>query len=204
MYTYCQLLSLLLLYPCTDIMVFTDSTWDYFALIPFKVRAALAQSQFDFPFIYEDESFFQAYETIRLLWAKRQSQRKVAQTFTLSRKTLKEWQQRFIHSGTIGLLPELSFLPVDPQLEDLVLLIKSARRHECASLALRLATVLQIPNASLDSIRQIQRCYGYGQRLDQKDREYFHELQHILNSVERHQQKNASRPSRGPSEKDFS
>ena len=184
-------------------MVFSDSTWDYFSLRPFKVRAALAQSGLDFPFRYEGESFFQAYEAMHLLWAKRQAQRNIAQIFAISPKTLKEWQLRFVNNGTLGLLPELSYLAVDPQLENLVRLIKSARRHECASLALRLADALKIPNASLDIIRQIQRCYGYGQRLDKKDIEYFHELQHILKSVQRYKRKNALRPRKAHLKKTF-
>ena len=184
-------------------MVFSDSTWDYFSLRPFKVRVTVAQCAPDFPFRYEGESFFQAYEAMHQLWAKRQSQRNIAQTFSISRKTLKEWQLRFVNDGTIGLLPELSYLAVDPQLEDLVLLIKLARRHESASLALRLADALQIPNASLDITRQIQRCYGYGQRLDKKDIEYFHELQHILKSVQRYKRKNALRPRKAHLNKSF-
>ena len=32
--------------------------------------------------------------------------------------------------------------------------------------------------ASLDLIRHIQRCYGYGQRMDDKDVRYYHDLQH--------------------------
>ena len=68
-----------------------------------------------------------------------------------------------------------------------MVLIKSARPHEGANLALRLAEALDIPGASSELIRHIQRCYGYGHRLDDGDRHYFEGLQHILSSVQRHQ-----------------
>ncbi|GAG03555.1 unnamed protein product, partial [marine sediment metagenome] len=77
-------------------------------------------------------------------------------------------------------------------LEKLVVLIKSARQHECASLALKLYPALDIPGASLKTIRHICRCYGYGQRLNAKDREYFSGLQHILSSIEVHKSKSVA------------
>ena len=52
-----------------------------------------------------------------------------------------------------------------------------------------MANALEIPNVSLGQIRQIQRCYGYGQRMDKGDQHYFHELQHIISSVTKHKQK---------------
>jgi len=33
-------------------------------------------------------------------------------------------------------------------------------------------------NVSLDLIRRIHRCYGYGQRMDSKDFSYYSDLQH--------------------------
>jgi hypothetical protein len=78
---------------------------------------------------------------------------------------------------------------VDPKLEKLVVLIKASRPHESASLALRLAQALEIPGASLELIRQIQRCYGYGHNLDERDIGYFYTLQHILSSVVYHKEK---------------
>ena len=164
-------------------MVFTDSTWKYFSLIPFKIRAAMAKSNCFVPFTYEDESFFKSYEALYQLWVKRLPQKKVAQSFRISKATLKRWEDNFLCHGAIGLLPKLSYVRVDAQLEKLVILIKSCRSHESASLALRLAEALEIPGASLALIRRIQRCYGYGQRLDHKDVQYYHGLQHTLSSV---------------------
>jgi hypothetical protein len=68
-------------------------------------------------------------------------------------------------------------------------LIKSCRPHENASLALKLADALEISGASLEIIRQIQRCYGYGHRLDNNDIHYFSGLQHILSSITHHMRK---------------
>jgi hypothetical protein len=164
-------------------MVFTDSTWKYFSLIPFKIRAAMAKSNSFLPFGYEDESFFKSYEALYQLWVKRQAQKKIAQSFHITKATLKRWEDRFVYHGVIGLLPQLSYVRADTQLEKLVILIKSCRPHESASLALRLAKALAISGASLELIRRIQRCYGYGQRLDEKDVQYFHGLQHVLSSV---------------------
>ena len=170
-------------------MVFTDTTWKYFSLIPFKVRAAMADSRTYVPFTYEDEPFFASYKALHKTWVKRQSQRMVAEHLSISRDTLKTWEEHFTDHGTIALLPELSYVEVDPRLEKLTVLIKSSRLHESASLALRLADALEIPGASLELIRQIQRCYGYGHRLDSNDIQYFSGLQHILSSIAHHKRK---------------
>ena len=170
-------------------MVFTESTRDYFARIPSKVRAALAHSQSTVPFEYEDEQFFQSYDALRSIWIKRNSQRSVADSHNISRQTLKKWEMAFVDYGAVGLLPELSFVNIDPRLEQLIVLIKSSRPHERASHALRLAEALQIPGADLELIRLVQRCHGYGQRMDQKDIVYFRDLQHILDSVAKHKDK---------------
>ena len=41
----------------------------------------------------------------------------------------------------------------------------------------------------METIRQIQRCYG--QRMDEKDIEYYYGLQHILQSVSNQKRKKA-------------
>jgi transposase len=173
-------------------MVFTDSTQKYFSLIPFKIRAAMAKDNSSVPFIYENEPFFTAYQALYQLWVKRQSQKAVAESFRIAKSTLKKWEARFVRHGTVGLLPKVSYVRVDPQLEKLVILIKSCRPHESASYALRLAKALNIAGASLELIRHIQRCYGYGQRLDDKDVRYYHGLQHVLRSVAFHMSKKTS------------
>lgn len=167
----------------TDIMILTDSTLNYFSQIPFRVRAALAYSQSSVPFEYEDEVFFKSYDALCSVWAGYKSQRAVADIHGISRQTMKHWETSFVDYGTVGLLPELSFVDIDPLLEQLIVLIKSSRPHERASHALRLAQALQIPDVNLELIRLVQRFHGYGQRMDHKDIEYFQGLQHILNSV---------------------
>ena len=176
----------------TDIMIFADSTWNYFAQIPSRVRLALANSQSSVPFEYEDEPFFRSYDALYNIWVDRKSQRAIADSHSISRQTLKKWEELFIDYGAIGLIPELPFVHIDPQLERLIVLIKSSRPHERANYALRLADALQIPGASLELIRLVQRCHGYGQRMDQKDLEYFKGLQHILTSVTRQKNRKAS------------
>jgi len=151
----------------TDIMVLTDSTWNYFAQIPFRVRSAIAHSQSSVPFEYEDESFFKTYDALYRVWVYRNSQRTVADSHGISRQTLRKWETSFVDYGAVGLLTELSFVDTDPRLEQLIVLIKSSRPHERASHALRLAQALQIPGADLELIRLVQRCHGYGQRMNQ-------------------------------------
>lgn len=167
----------------TDKMVFTDVTWRYFAQIPFRVRAALANSQSSVPFEYEDEPFFESYGALHAVWVDGKSQRTVADSHRISRQKLSEWEQSFIDYGALGLLPELSFVPIDPRLEQLIVLIKRCRPHERANHALRLAEALEIPGGSLEMIRLAQRCHGYGHRMGDADMAYFQDLQHILNSV---------------------
>ena len=168
---------------CTDKMILTDSAQKYFSLIPFKIRSAMAKSQSFVPFIYGDESFFAAYNALYEIWAKRKSQRTVAASLNIGKNTIKKWENNFEKFGALGLLAQLSYLDVDPQLERLIILIKSSRPHESASLALKLADALKIQGASLDLIRNVQRRYGYGQRMDDKDIQYHQGLQHIFTSI---------------------
>ena len=174
-------------------MVFTDATAKSFSLVPFHVRAAMARTPGVIPFAYEQEPFFKAYEAMEQRWTKRRSQWAVAQSLRMPRDKLKELEQRFVKYGTLGLLPELSQVQVDAQLERLVVLIKWARPHENASLALRLANALGLPGAGSSVVRHIQRCYGYGQGLDEKDVAYFHGLQHLLDSLARQMEKPSGR-----------
>jgi hypothetical protein len=175
-----------------DKMVFTDATWKYFEKIPFRVRAALAHLQSSVPFQYDDEPFFKSYDAICSLWAHRNSRRSVADTHSISRQKLTELEQLFIDYGSVGLLPELSFVDIDSRLEQLIVLIKRARPHERASHALRLSEALEFPGGSLEMIRLVQRCYGYGHRMGQEEIIYFNDLQHILNSVARQRTKKVS------------
>ncbi|MDA3787446.1 MAG: hypothetical protein PF503_02970, partial [Desulfobacula sp.] len=131
-------------------MILTDSTWTYFSQTPFRVRSALAQSQSSVPFEYEDELFFKAYDALCNAWVGHKSQRAVADCHSISRQTLKQWETSFVNYGAVGLLPELSFVDIDPRLEQLITLIKSSRPHERASHALRIAEALQIPGADLE------------------------------------------------------
>jgi hypothetical protein len=93
------------------------------------------------------------------MWVKRQPQKKVAQSLRISKDILKKWEARFLDYGAIGLLPKISYVRVDAQLEKLVILIKSCRPHESASLALRLAEALEIPGASLNFVLSICKDY---------------------------------------------
>jgi hypothetical protein len=170
-------------------MVPNETTLKYFTKIPFRVRSAFAQSKSSVAFEYEDELFFRSYEALYQIWVKRKSQRSVAESSNISRQTLKELEIGFIEYGTLGLLPELSFVDVDPQLEKLIILIKSARPHERANYALRLANALEIPGADLELVRMAQRCHGYGQRMYEGDIEYYKVLQHILTSISKQKQK---------------
>ncbi len=165
-------------------MVFSDTAIEYFSLIGSRVRAGFAETPAAAPFHYADEPFHSAYEALRLIWKKRQSLRTVAEKCSVARDTVKQWQQDFIRYGALGLLPEISYIPVDGNLERLAVLIKTVHTHEHSSYALRLAEALDIPGANLDIIRRIHRCWGYGQRHDENDRSFFYGLQKIMSSVE--------------------
>ena len=95
------------------------------------------------PFEYEDEPFFKSYNALCRVWVDRKTQRAIADSHSVSRQTLKEWETSFIDYGTVGLLPELSFVNIDSRLEQLIVLIKSSRPHERSSHALRLAQALE-------------------------------------------------------------
>lgn len=170
-------------------MVLTDLAYKHFCSIQSRVRKAMVQSSFMVPFAYEGEPFFPVYQAISEYWKEGKPQREIASSMNISRNTLKMWDQLFVNYGTVGLLPEVGHIPVNPSLERLSVLIKVSRPHERANHTLRLAEALEIPGASLDLIRQIERSHGYGQRMDEEDLEYWSGLQHILESMVKQREK---------------
>ena len=143
----------------------------------------MAHLQTLIPFSYDNEPFFQAYRCLHQLWVKQLSRKKIMEQENISKQKLKEWEDNFVQFGAAGLLQKLHFIEVDPLLERLIILIKSSRPHESATLALRLADALEIPNVSLELIRHIQRCHGFGQNMNEREIEYYQGLQHIFSSV---------------------
>lgn len=173
-------------------MVFTESTREYFERIPHRVRSALAHSKSPVPFEYDGEPFFKWYDALFCYWTTRTSQRLAAESHAMSRQKLMELEQFFVDFGSVGLLPQLSFVDIDPRLEQLIVLIKRARPHERSNHALRISEALGIPGGDLESIRLVQRCHGYGHRMTKKDIVYFKDLQHILDSVARQRSKKSA------------
>ena len=58
-------------------MVFSDNSLDYFSLIQFKIRSAIANSKSSVPYEYENEVFFQAYHCLYESWVSGKSQRQM-------------------------------------------------------------------------------------------------------------------------------
>jgi hypothetical protein len=168
------------------LMIFTDKTFKFFSVLQSNVRRALAYSHSDIPYAYQKESFFKAYHTMHQIWRERESQRNIAQSASISRRLLREWENSFTRYGSIGLLSNVSCIKVDPRLEHLTQLVRAARPHANSNYIVQLAETLQISGATVEIIHRIQRSYGYGQRLDNEDVRFYGELQKILTSVEHH------------------
>ena len=158
-------------------MVFTDHSFKFFSLIQSHVRSSLAEAGTTIPFGYKQEVFFTAYDAMQKVWQKRQSQRRVAASLGISRATFKKWEKAFVDYGTVGLLRLPSFVKVDTRLEKLVVLVRSAYPHAATNSILTLAQALNIAPVSIELIGRIQRSYGYGQRQDQADVIFYHNLQ---------------------------
>jgi len=164
-------------------MIFTDNSFKFFSLIQSHVRSSLAKAHSEIPFQYDGEVFFKAYEAIQRVWTKRESQRQIAISTEISRATFKKWETSFVKYGAIGLLHQPSFVEVDPRLEKLVVLVRSAYPHAGTSSILTLAQAINIPDVTIELICRIQRSYGYGQRQDEQDVMFYRNLQKILESV---------------------
>ena len=130
-------------------MVFADAAIQYFSLRGSRVRSAFAESNSTTPFYYADEPFHTAYRVLAEIWKYRKSIRSAAEEYEIGRETIKKWQQGFVMWGASGLLPPIQTVQVDERLEQLVVLVKSARSHEHSSYAMRLAEALRIPDATL-------------------------------------------------------
>jgi len=102
----------------------------------------------------------------------------------IGRTTFGQWEKSFVAHGTLGLLSEIPHIEVDPLLERLVVVVRSARPHANSASIVTLAAALKLPGATLEIIYRIQRSYGWGQRLDERDRRFYDELQKIIASIQ--------------------
>jgi len=163
-------------------MVLTDSSFDFFSLIQSRVRSSFNDPKTNIPYQYEDESFFQNYESIFRVWKKRETQRNVTSSLSMSRTTFKELESAFEEHGTVGLLTLPGIVEVNPLMERLVILVNDARPHCNSGHILTLANAL-LPDASIEGIRRIQRSHGYGQRQNETDKTFYKGLQKIFESI---------------------
>ena len=166
-------------------MVLKKSQTDYFAKIPFGIKSYLANSKKMFPLFYTGESFFANYFALKDVWLHHKSQKIISKKYKIAKYRFQIIEKRFCRYGCIGLLPILNPKIVDSFLEKLIILVKEARPHEQASYTLKLASAYRY-KTSLDTIRITQRSWGYGHRMDEKDKEFWTRLQHILSSIETH------------------
>jgi hypothetical protein len=177
------------------LMVFTDSSLKELSMIQHRVRTAIAQSASPIPYTYEGEFFFTAYEALRSIWKKRASQRTTSEQFSLGRSTIRDFEKAFVDFGAMGLLSIPSSVPVNPQLERLVVMVKTARPHTSSRSILSLARALRLepqaqqPSLTLELIHRIQRSWGYGQRFDKQDVAFFREWQKIIASLSYHRKR---------------
>ncbi len=168
------------------IVVLTDSSFRTFSLIPALVRAATAKQHTPTPYHYDNEPFFQAYDTLWRIWKKRESQRNVSAELGIGRDTLRGWENSFLRYGAVGFLRMPSLVEVDARLERLVLLVRQARPKTGSAHIVTLAQALGLPGVDIEVIRRIQRSHGYGQRQDDTDLAFYAGLQKILASVAHH------------------
>ena len=165
-------------------MVFTDASFEWLSRLQFNVRAALARSSCEVAYQYEGEQFFRSYEALRRVWQRRESQRQVATSLGIGRTTLGQWEESFVTQGALGLLSEVPHVEVDPLLERLVVVVRSARAHANSASIVTLAEALKLPGPSLERVYRIQRSYGWGQRLDDRDRRFYDDIQKIMSSIQ--------------------
>jgi hypothetical protein len=167
-------------------VVFTDSTFRTFSIIPALVRSATAEQPTQTPYRYENEPFFQAYDALFRIWKKRESQRKVSEEIGTGRDAIRGWENAFLRYGALGFLRMPGLVEVDPRLERLVLLIRQARPKTGSAHISTLAQGLGIRGANIELIHRIQRSHGYGQRQDETDLAFYAGWQKILASVAHH------------------
>jgi len=170
-------------------MVFTDTTLRYFSLIQYKIRSSMTKSKSSVPYEYEGEKFFQAYQCLYDIWINGKSKRQISKLHDTSREKLNKWENNFSQYGVLGLLPKVSNIDIHPQLEKLIILIKAARPHERANYTLNISNALGLEGSSLKLIRRTQKCYGFGQRMNQQDILYYQGLQQIFFSIDKQKKK---------------
>jgi hypothetical protein len=171
-------------------MIFTDKTFEYFENLRFQLNSAFPGDFLGAPFLYENETFFTAYEAISRGWVKREPQKKIVSDLSIKRAQFKEWENQFVLYGAVGLLPKLSFAMVEENLEHFVLLVKTAKPDATVSYILELAKRLGFQTVTHDIIQLIQLCHGLDAQSEGSL--FYKRFQQILTSVAYHKSRKLS------------
>jgi transposase len=165
-------------------MIFTQKRLKYLDELPSTVAHALAKARNPAVPFFLDDPVIRSYELLRLVWLERKSIKAACRAFHRSRTEFYRLEDSLVRHGMAGVYPSLGAREQNPELERLVLLVKTTRPTATETAILRFAEALRMdPLPSLHAIGHILHCHGRGNTRDQGDLEYWEGIQEIVQAL---------------------
>jgi len=167
-------------------MILSENTIKYFKFIRSNVTAAMALNHSDYPYFIQDDTVINNYECLRKVWLNSISIRNACSIHNISRSYYYQMEERFIQFGLPGLfsLPGGNGMAMkqEPNLEQLVVMIKKSRPSVQNIAILRIAQAIPITKecADPDLISKVLNSHGLGYMSLPSDEEFFGRIQRIL------------------------
>ncbi|MDP6736601.1 MAG: transposase [Nitrospinaceae bacterium] len=167
-------------------MILSPAAIKYFKLLSSKVTSAMASHQCATPYFIETDPVIRHYEVLRKVWFGSVPIKQACTEHGLPRSSYYEIEDRFVHHGLAGLF-SYPGAPVTqaPNLEQLVLIVKSCRPTVSQLAVLRVAQAVPVTHAVADSkvISKILNSHGYGYSRLETDRDFFARIQRSLEEL---------------------
>ena len=167
-------------------MVLSSAAIRYFKLLSSKVTSAMASYHSVTPYFIETDPVIKQYEILRKVWLNHIPIKQVCVEQNISRSSYYEIEDRFVLHGLAGLFSFPGGTVIQaPNLEQLVLIVKSCRPTVSQIAVLRVAQAVPVTKAIADSkiISRILSSHGYGYSRLETDRDFFERIQRSLEEL---------------------
>ena len=143
----------------------------------------MTRAERNVPYFLDHDDVIKRYECLRDVWESKSSISSACQRFGISRTFYYEIEDRFITCGLSGIFPELNGVPQSPELEKLVMLVKTARPSISQQNIYRITQALPQSQGetSPEAISQILKSHGHGFSDQGNDVSFFARIQRTLN-----------------------
>lgn len=167
-------------------MILSDSEISYFKEIQSKVLQGAASLKSGKPYLVRDDPVLRNYECIRRVWHECVPIKKVCADIGISRTNYYRLECQFVDHGLPGLFPLSLSENENSELEQLVVIVKSARSSLSVQSLLRIAEAVPVTDAmaSLENISQILKSFGLTKGAMPIEKDFFARIQRIMSNLQ--------------------